>query len=1817
MSVLANQTNATPGDAFFWRVNADTITAKTFVASSTIQTAALSTGTLLVGSISTSGSLNVQGNLNVAADITALNITATDTATSYFNNTQYLTSYNGANIHNLLLADQIQGSNLVQFPNAILSSITTTSISLDGNTLNTAGAGFGAELLLNGQPIATASTLTSSILTWSYWPAISNVDLNNFGILGGATVQADTGNFYNVNATNQITFATNLYGATGNLTKLNATDISTTALVASNVSTVTLQATTMSNAGTLTSKQADITTVNATDITTATLTTTVGGTVTADNGVFKNLSATNGASISGAALNLNGQNITGTNNISAQSASILNNNQVGTLTTASITAPITNSGFPLYINSSGQNTNVIDYWTVNVDRGVDFTDTAVVNINAGNGKYGIITLNANPGYTYLGVGSPVGGSVVINAQGGSANGVAFGGTIALNAYSGTGTLSNATSKITMNAAGILSWAGVGVPVGSVTGYNYIHGDATVSITAGSITAGIPPVGTVYLYAGNGTVVQNGLYTDTISPRNNGGDLYIQGYKYSGTQRNVRLSNVESLYMNTTGTMIYADNITANTITFPQYIFGGLNTSIIDLHTLNFIPQIYDGGLGTSINNIQLVHFVDTQNSAIDGLKYITFTQNSGIFNLSTLQVSSINGASFSGVPTIISTFTDLTTNTFEANTISTGSLYAYTLAGVSSIDGYSIAQLVSSVSPPTPAPSTFLQLYTSSLQAQNISTIGLQALTLSGVSSIDGYSIAQLVSSVSPPTPAPSTFTQLYTSSLQANGIFSPNYLRLQGQAVGIFPDSNYNFIAQTTGVSGTVNLLSQYLIQLNSPSTIVTGDLRYTTLFGKPYDPNPTLPTVSTFTQLYTSSLQANGISTANLTAGQILLNGVALSPQISSFTDLQTNTFEANQISTGSLTLSSIGGYSLSQLINQPTVSTFTDLNTSNFGASTAGILYQASVTLQVSSINGFNVSQFLSTPGAQPQLSTFNQLFTSSLLTSSVVAFDLSTTTLETSSLNGYNITQLLNQPTVSSFQQLYTSSLQALNISTGVLTASNISTQNINAFTLQGVSSVNSYSIAQLVSSVSPQPPIPSTVLQFYTSSLAANVITPYQTTDLNLTSAAYIKIHAGVGVNIDGDQCNVNINSANINLNAASFISENASLDWRATATRNVVLNSSNTLSIYNTNTAPPVNTNDLAILGQGNTSLSGQNGLLLKAIGTVDCQGNEVIESAVQTISHTAGVNLFTTVPTYLAQTSNYLVVANTKAQFTSPSTICTGDLRATTFNGLPLPAVTNTFTQLYAYQLSNNPAVGSGALGIIAATEIALAAPVIQVQAAQDLLLYGSNVYSQASNVRIIGSNQVLLQTPSTICSGDITATTFNGLPLPTGSGAVVSTFDTLYTSTISGNPLNYLSLIANRGIKQTALSTQTYAAGAWFSGDVTASTFNGAPLGSGGGWVGTAATDLNMNGYKITAPGTLDIDAAYNLNLNAGFTSNILTLGGASVQVLPFRRFEVSFGTTDLQLNGGDLPNTATLQADVVGFRGNSNITLTTPSTICSGDLNVLTINGLPPGSGGGWIGTATSDLNMATYSILNVANINGSAYPPPYTPTWVGTASSDLNMATFSISNVTNINGASYPPASAWNGTATSALNMNGYDIYSSNLNIQTTSVNYYLSLNDNANKVDLYSAGALNATGITAFNVLTPALNLSNNTSYQGGQITIDSNAQLSYATKASGYDLGSSCPIPLTQFGTARVVVSDTTDAFDVSVILDCAYEDTSFSVVATSSDATTNVYYPGVLSYAVEISGSNSFNIICRATATDTYNFNWIASGKYPKGVPT
>jgi hypothetical protein len=1619
MSVLPNQTNATPGDAFFWRVDAEIITAKQFIAYSTIQTLAFSTGSITVGNVSTTG------NLTVAGDVTALNVTATDSLTTYFANTQYVTSDQGANIKGLLLTNQIQGSNLVQFPNAILSSITTTSIRLDGNTLDTAGAGVGAVLLLNGQPIATASTLTSSIQTWSYWPAISTLQMSGQNLLGAANVQGDNAFFYDINAANQIVFGTNLFGPTANLSNINTNLISSAALLASsiktvNLSTVNLQATTIKNAGTLTSQQADITTVNATSITTDTLTTLTGGTVSGTNGSFQNLTVTNSANFSGTRPNFTtGINSSGANNFNNQSLDNCPNiNTQGTTNMLIAAANAMDLTAPTRIQ-------------LICDGGSDFGSVKPVNIIGKNGNRGQVNITADPGY--INIGSQIQGEVNITANGGGGlTAYATGGNINITATTGSspilGTLTYSAIKI--NAASVLSYAGFATPLVGVPGYNYIQGTLGINLVAGSVSV-IPNVpGTIYLYGATGIPqqtggirAQNGLGIDFIVPYPTGfigpeKDLFISG---NPAGNKVTLSNVRTLQSD-----------------------GGVAYGFTSMTTSNFqASNIVMFGNGTNNGNIlglsgleQLTNFSNVSSLNVQGGlgNFITVVPQQ--VSTQSIFLSSINGLPFSAIvaPTIPSTFSDLTTNLLQANTISTNGLGAFTLSNVSSINGFSLAQLVSSVSPQAPAPSTFLQLYTSSfvantIQTSNLSSVSLQAQGITGVSTINGFTIAQFVSSVSPPTPAPSTFQQLFTSSLVANTVTGTAGLKLLGAGVSIQPTLDNSITMTTTGV-GLTTLVTPVQFQVFSPSTVVFGDFRATTINGLP--PVTSIPT--NYPQLTVSSLNASNISTTVLNAGQVLLNGVALGPQVSSF-----NTLEANQISSGSLQVSSIGGYSLNQIINQPIVSSFNDLTVSTINAYNGGILYQTGITLDVSSINGYNVQQFLSTPSPTIQVSTFNQLFTSSLLASGIVTSDLSTTTLKTSSINGYNIAQLANQPTVSTFQQLFTSSLQANQISTGVITASNISTQNINAYTLGGISSVNGFSIAQLVSSVSPQPPIPSTVTQFYTSSLAANGITNYQTGDLNITTAAYMDLRAGVGVRIGADQCNVSITAPSLVENIAQFTTNNTGLDYAVTAGRNISINSSNTLSIYNTNTAPPVGSNDLYIIGQGVTTLAGQNTTNVTSIGALNLIGSPVNINGVPagaatstftqlntnilsnnpaisndlkiraanaivlndtgetTISlggslevigpATGGTNIQTNFFNSLNQVISFsayntldllslssltvtgqssINIASSNINLNSPSTICTGDIRATTFNGLPLPTsggggnVTSTFNQLYAYQLSNNPTIGSGAMGILAQNQIDMFAPTIQVNAS-DYLLGASNSFTQSFNTRLQGSNTIAiyngalptvaaggitvqatnnvslssvnvlvnassniqLLTPSTICSGDIRALTFNGLPLPTGgintgeltstviglgtagylsTATVTSTFNTLFTSTISGNPLNYLSLVANRSITLNSVSTIVRSRGAWFSGDITASTFNGAPLPTGGGsWVGTATSDLNMNGYTLSNVPNIYGNGTMTMS-NAGLIT-IATNSGSDVNI---NTSTIKFQDTDITKGG-----------------------------------------------------------------------------------------------------------------------------------------------------------------------------------------------------------------------------------------------------------------------------------------------------------------------
>lgn len=70
---------------------------------------------------------------------------------------------------------------------AFINTLSTNIINLDGNLLTSGASGSNAELLLNGVPIATVSSITA-IEDWSLYPAIQAINVANFDLSNVTTI---------------------------------------------------------------------------------------------------------------------------------------------------------------------------------------------------------------------------------------------------------------------------------------------------------------------------------------------------------------------------------------------------------------------------------------------------------------------------------------------------------------------------------------------------------------------------------------------------------------------------------------------------------------------------------------------------------------------------------------------------------------------------------------------------------------------------------------------------------------------------------------------------------------------------------------------------------------------------------------------------------------------------------------------------------------------------------------------------------------------------------------------------------------------------------------------------------------------------------------------------------------------------------------------------------------------------------------------------------------------------------------------------------------------------------------------------------------------------------------------------------------------------------------------------------------------------------------------------------------------------------------------------------------------------------------------
>ena len=1788
MSALPNQTNINLREQFFVLVNASTITANSFI-----------------------------GDRGVFSTLTFQNI-----------------DISGIDL----------SGGFITAEEATISSIYTRALFLDDNLLQT----YNSTLFYNGTALASFPQTVSSITNWALYPQVADLNSSNYNIKNtnniatktlNASISATIKNLNTSNITNGGDITTNTLEAVGETSFGSLMTANNGIIIANGGLSVESNQPTNLTGGLLVNGNATFTkdlTVNGVITTTSSIVVSdkatfsgvvnVGSNLTVGGTLYSAGTATfnQGAVVANLGLSMSGQNIAGANNIASQSLNTTNNAQVGYLTTNTIVAPITTS---FGIDSSYLNQSAIDNVNITANRGIDVADYATVNLTAKNGKAGQVNLEADGGYAFAGLGSFVGGSIQLTANAGFAEDISYGGTIALVANSGIGTLCNLPSKITLNAAGILSWAGAGIPIGSVLGYNYLHGDVAVSITSGSLTAGGTAIGTTTIRSANGTVNFGGFYSDTIAPNSNG-DLSIQGYTYSGKKRGVIISDVKALSMDT-GTTIYADNIQTNGITFPSYIYNQITTGITNLHVLTFVPQIYDGGLATSITDIQLIHFVASQNSAIDGIKFITFTAESAISGLSSITVAQATVSSITGLTTLnnLSTITAQNLNVSSINNVAYPPIYDLT--------------------------STFTNVYASNVYTNtlNTSSILTSTINLGAGGSINNLSNLALSGTLTAPSISnvntltfnyPGTLSNLYNLTL-LNELISPivivnSELVMNGNIIGL---SNLimngtlnvpnilNSTIYTSSITTTFASASNLAVASNITSPLITTPAIATTGNLSINNPSGTLTLTNANLTNTTSSNINFSATTGTYSAtsyNSAYLTSVNGNIALTSY--LPTRIIAPSTINSGDMYSATYNGYTINQLINQPQISSFS--------------------TLTVSSINGLAYP-----PPSQNAISSFQTLATSSFTVSSINGAiypppntqvvstfqNLATSSFTVSSINGFAYNP--NPPLVSSFNTLFASSFNANTISTGLINS--------------GLINANTISTGLINGSVFPQPAT-SNFTNLTTRNLFVDNITQNTTTTVNINASCNVYVSTSVGFvgfttpEVIFNTPLIQANTSNMyltgNLEAVSYSGTTATLGTvKATTLSTLALNVSSVNGLSYPQPAPITSTFSNIYTYAVNNNPAFSSNLGVNATGSLVLNGTSINAYSSSNI---------------LLQTGAYNALS-----VNSPSTILAGDINAQTFNGYNVSqflnsntAITSTFSNLYTStlnvssidgynigQLINQPTVSSftnlNTSTLVVSSINGQVFP--QVIPPAVITSTFSNLYTTTLGNNPVSPN-ININTVSTILSGDINAQTFNGYNVSAflnSNTPITSTFNTLYTSTISGNPLNYLSLIANRSITLQSLSSINNVRGAWYSGDITASTFNGQPLPTGGS-------------SAITSTFTQLYTSSIQVN---GITSpNYLHIEGASILLQPLSNYNLNLNT----LGTGDIVLTAPVGRQVLSYA----------STIVYGDLRANTIFGqsYPPPSS--WVGTATTDLNMNTYNINNTtkitlntsggtANIDG-VYPNQLNfnasnSYFLGNlrlyGSALFDVANNNIINANTISGGStsnniyFDGSNNINFNCLSALILGGCNVVlNSALGLQIGDKSLYQDgsnyLNyDGSNNFNLYATGVVNLNGTsltfngtpvsgggggwvgTATSDLdmagyvvknAPTYNLSN--SGNQGTLSLDSNAQLNYTAQPSGYSGAISAPIPLTQGGTARVVVSDTTDPFDVSILLDYAYQDTTYSVVATSSEATTNVYYPGVLSYSVEISGSNSFNIICRATTTGTYNFNWITTGKYPIG---
>ena len=375
--------------------------------------------------------------------------------------------------------------------------------------------GAGGELLINGQPLATLSTVSTLITqgtsNWANYPAVSTLQMNGNKMLDVSSISGVAGQTLPILASNVY------FGTNGQLTGVSSING-----VAPGVGNV-----------------ADWATFSA---------------VQDVNMNSKNLNSAN-------QVNLNtGGNVVmltaGTGN-----TLLINGSGIPYPPPPPTPVPSTITGQNTYMTATG---------------GLFASANSI--ITAGGGTGGFITATANPGdlgvsggnvSLIANGGAGVGGlfgAINLTANAGTelASGIATGGAISILANSPPVGL---TSKISITAGGLNLYSGVFTPFASVFGYTYINASLGISLVAGGFTSAFQSPGTVYLYGAQGIVLDNGVYANDIQPIWDGNplnpptSLKIHGRTAGAVNAPVILENVDNIQMQGAGSISAVKSIT--------------------------------------------------------------------------------------------------------------------------------------------------------------------------------------------------------------------------------------------------------------------------------------------------------------------------------------------------------------------------------------------------------------------------------------------------------------------------------------------------------------------------------------------------------------------------------------------------------------------------------------------------------------------------------------------------------------------------------------------------------------------------------------------------------------------------------------------------------------------------------------------------------------------------------------------------------------------------------------------------------------------------------------------------------------------------------------------------------------------------------------------------------------------------------------------------------------------------------------------------------------------------------------------------------